>query len=59
MRRRQLVIAGVLLAALLATVGANPPGRPLGHADAAMVGRGAYCAPTDGVAGGHICLMLG
>ena len=59
MRRRQPLIAGALLAALLATVGANPAGRPHRHADTAMIGRAAYCVPTDDVSVGHICVMLG
>jgi hypothetical protein len=59
MRRRQPVIAGAVLAALLATVGAISARQPLRHAEAAMVGRGAYCLPTDGVSVGHICVLLG
>jgi hypothetical protein len=59
MRRREPVIARAVLAALLATVGAISAGQPLKHPEAAMVGRGAYCLPTDGVSVGHICVLLG
>ena len=59
MRRREPVIAGALLAALLATVGANPARHPLGHSDAATVLRGTYCVPANDVSVGHICVLLG
>jgi hypothetical protein len=59
MGRRQSVIAGALLAALLSAVGAIPARQPLRHSDAAMVGRSAYCVPSDDVSVGHICVLLG
>jgi hypothetical protein len=59
MGRRQPVIAGALLAALVAIFGANPARQLPRRSDAAMVGRGAYCVPTDDVSVGHICVLLG
>jgi hypothetical protein len=59
MRRRQPLIAGAVLAALLATVGAMSARQPLRHPDAAMASRGAYCLPTDGVSVGNVCVFLG
>jgi hypothetical protein len=60
MRKRETVLTGVVLAALLAAVAAGP----IGQAGPALSPRAAapavpgYCAPTGGLIG-HVCLILG